>query len=208
MNILKVPKDPSMGTRLDRTHEISSFFPQHENEAINWKLLFRAFYWYKSSHFAKTKNIFLKTMILRLKSRKNFLKNIFHLVNIRVYVASSEIWFCRNITRENARDSRPKKCFIASKESHTSIKFYMCYIQCNFKYASPPNLHFCNLQCSSNLCTKTFCMHWPQAGHIAYHSFDKCTSYCYSQKNSCVRLTEEAILGQAASSLQQEILDH
>ena len=50
MNILKVPKDPSMGTPLNRTHEISYItlhtitFPQHENEANNWKLLFRAVY--------------------------------------------------------------------------------------------------------------------------------------------------------------------
>ena len=43
MDILKVPKDPSMGTPPKRTNEISSFFPQHENEAINSKLLFRAF---------------------------------------------------------------------------------------------------------------------------------------------------------------------
>ena len=63
LNILKVPKDPSMETPPNRTHEISSFFPQHENEAINWKLLFRAFYRYKPRHFAKTKNTFLKTMI-------------------------------------------------------------------------------------------------------------------------------------------------
>ena len=68
MNILKVPKDPSMGTPPKRTHEISSFFPQHENKAINWKLLLRAFYEYKSSHFAKAKNISFRTMILRVKS--------------------------------------------------------------------------------------------------------------------------------------------
>ena len=73
--------------------------------------------------------------------------------------------------------------------------------------ASPPNLHFCNLQFSSNLSTKTFCI-GHRRGNIAYHSFDKCTLYCYSQKNSCVRLTEEAILGQATTSLQQEVLDH
>ena len=51
MNIPKIPKDPSMGTPLKRTHEISSFFPQHENEAVNWKLLFMAFYITTSRRF-------------------------------------------------------------------------------------------------------------------------------------------------------------
>ena len=58
---------------------MSSFFPQHENEAINWKLLFRAFYRYKSSHFAKTNNIFLKTMIWGLNPERMSYK-IFQLV--------------------------------------------------------------------------------------------------------------------------------
>ena len=50
--------------------------------------------------------------------------------------------FAETFREKNARHSRPKKSFIASKESYPFIKFYMCYIQCNFKYASPPNLHF------------------------------------------------------------------
>ena len=52
---------------------------------------------------------------------------------------------------------------IASKESYSFIKFYMCYIQCNFEYTSPLNLHFHNPQCSPNLCTNDP-LHWPQAG--------------------------------------------
>ena len=88
MNILKVPKDPSVGTPPNRTHEIS-FFPQHENEAINWKLLFRAFYRYKSSHLAKTKNIFLERVLIQFiqviylgNLRLVESLNLFHLITI------------------------------------------------------------------------------------------------------------------------------
>ena len=56
-----------------------------------------------------------------------------------------------------------KKSIIASKESYSFIKFYMCYTQCNFKYTRTPNLHFRNLLCSTNLCTNDP-LHWPQAG--------------------------------------------
>ena len=94
------------------------------------------FNWYKSSHSAKTKIISLRTMILRHKSWKKCPKNISIskiLGCFRVYVASSEIWFCRNITREKCVRLTTKKVLYHQKKAILrSIKFYMCHIQCGY----------------------------------------------------------------------------
>ena len=83
----------------------------------------------------------------------------------------------------------------------------MLYTEFIFKYASLSNLHFRSLRCSQ------ICARRPFAGrgtlYTIQYSCNKCTSslLLYSQTNSCIWLTKEAILGMAASPLQQKMRD-
>ena len=103
--------------------------------------------------------------------------------------------------------TRDKKVLYNHQKTPLYLNSTCALYKINFKYASLPNLNFRSLQCSKNVCAKTLCRPGNTVYHSAFLRQMQLILVAYSQTNSCTWLTKEAILGQAASPLQQKILD-